>query len=57
MNFYRNFAFSLLFTYVSLQFTEARKSKKNKNENTYEIFGEIPSYYVTDFYSSYKWKK
>jgi Fe(3+) dicitrate transport protein len=54
---YKNFMSSLQFTYVSSQFTEAGNSKIDKNDNTYGIFGEIPSYYVTDFYSSYKWKK
>jgi Fe(3+) dicitrate transport protein len=54
---YKNFMSSLQFTYVSSQFTEAGNSKIDKNDNTYGIFGEIPSYYVADFSSSYKWKK
>jgi Fe(3+) dicitrate transport protein len=35
--------------YVSSQFTEASNSKIDNNDNTYGIFGEIPSYYVADF--------
>jgi Fe(3+) dicitrate transport protein len=48
---------SLQLTYVSSQFTEASNSKIDTNDNTYGIFGEIPSYYVADFSASYKWKK
>ncbi|WP_243699237.1 hypothetical protein [Flavobacterium hiemivividum] len=48
---------SLQFTYVSSQFTEAKNSKTDNNDNTYGIFGEIPAYYVADFSASYKWKK
>ena len=53
---YKNFISSVQFTYVSSQFTEANNSKTDKNDNTYGIFGQIPSYYVADFSSSYKWK-
>lgn len=54
---YKNFMSSLQFTYVSSQFTEASNSKIDNNDNTYGIFGEIPSYYVADFSASYKWRK
>jgi Fe(3+) dicitrate transport protein len=53
---YKNFMSSLQLTYVSSQFTEASNSKIDNNDNTYGIFGEIPSYYVADFSASYKWK-
>ena len=54
---YKNFMSSLQFTYISSQFTDANNSKTDSNDNTYGIFGEIPSYYVADFSASYKWKK
>ena len=54
---YKNFVASLQFTYISSQFTEANNSKIDNNDNTYGIFGEIPSYYVADVSCSYKWKK
>ncbi len=53
---YKNFMSSVQFTYVSSQFTEANNSKTDVNDNTYGIFGQIPSYYVADFSTSYKWK-
>jgi Fe(3+) dicitrate transport protein len=54
---YKNFMTSLQFTYVSSQLTDANNSKTDVNDNTYGIFGQIPSYYVTDISTSYKWKK
>ncbi|WP_031457462.1 TonB-dependent receptor domain-containing protein [Flavobacterium chungangense] len=54
---YKNFMSSLQFTYVSSQFTDANNSKTDVNDNTYGIFGQIPSYYVADISTSYKWKK
>jgi Fe(3+) dicitrate transport protein len=54
---YKNFLTSVQFSYVSSQYTEANNSITDKNDNTYGIFGEIPSYYVADFSASYKWKK
>lgn len=54
---YKNFMSSIQFTYVSSQFTEANNSKTDSNDNSYGIFGQIPSYYVADFSASYKWKK
>lgn len=54
---YKNFMTSLQFTYVSSQFTDADNNPTDRNDNTYGIFGEIPSYYVADFSASYKWKR
>lgn len=53
---YKNFMSSLQLTYLSSQFTDANNSKTDVNENTYGIFGQIPTYYVADFSTSYKWK-
>jgi Fe(3+) dicitrate transport protein len=53
---YKNFLTSLQFTYVSSQFTNAENNLTDVNDNTYGIFGEIPSYHVVDFSTSYKWK-
>ena len=53
---YKNFMSSIQLSYVSSQFTEANNSITDNNDNTYGIFGEIPSYYVADFSASYKWK-
>jgi Fe(3+) dicitrate transport protein len=54
---YKNFISSVQFTYLSSQFTNANNSVTDKNDNTYGIFGQIPSFYVADFSTSYKWKK
>ena len=54
---YKNFISSIQFSYVSSQFTEANNCKTDSNDNTYGIFGEIPSYYVADISTSYKWRK
>jgi Fe(3+) dicitrate transport protein len=54
---YKNFMTSLQFTYVSSQYTDANNSKTDVNDNTYGIFGQIPSYYVADISTSYKWRK
>jgi len=53
---YKNFMGSIQLTYVSSQYTEANNSTTDKNDNTYGIFGQIPSYYVADISTSYKWK-
>ncbi|NRT11207.1 TonB-dependent receptor domain-containing protein [Flavobacterium sp. 14A] len=53
---YKNFMASLQLTYNSSQYTEANNNKIDNNDNTYGIFGEIPSYYVADFSCSYKWR-
>ena len=54
---YRNFMSSIQLSYVSSQFTDATNSLTDPNDNTYGIFGQIPSYYVADISTSYKWKK
>ena len=48
---------SIQLSYVSSQFTDATNSLTDPNDNTYGIFGQIPSYYVADISTSYKWKK
>lgn len=53
---YKNFLSSIQYTYVSSQFTNAENTKTDKSDNTFGIFGEIPSYSVVDFSASYKWK-
>jgi Fe(3+) dicitrate transport protein len=53
---YKNFMASVQVTYLSSQFTDSNNSVTDSNDNTYGIFGEIPSYYVADFSASYKWK-
>lgn len=53
---YKNFKISLQCTYLSSQFTDSNNSTTNENDNTYGIFGEIPSYYVADLSASYSWK-
>ena len=53
---YKNFLTSVQFSYVSSQFTNAENNQTDVNDNTYGIFGEIPSYNVVDFSASYKWK-
>ncbi|WP_395060139.1 TonB-dependent receptor domain-containing protein [Flavobacterium sp.] len=53
---YKNFMSSIQMAYVSSQFTEAYNNFTDKNDNTYGIFGQIPTYYVADFSCSYKFK-
>jgi Fe(3+) dicitrate transport protein len=53
---YKNFMSSIQVAYVSEQFTEANNNFTDKKDNTYGIFGQIPSYYVADFSFSYKFK-
>lgn len=53
---YKNFLSHLQFTYLSSQFTEARNIPTDDNDNIYGIFGKIPSYYVMDFSTAYKWR-
>ncbi|WP_246022049.1 TonB-dependent receptor domain-containing protein [Flavobacterium cellulosilyticum] len=53
---YKNFMSSIQLTYVSSQYTDATNSRTDPNDNTYGIFGQIPSYYVADISTSYKWK-
>jgi Fe(3+) dicitrate transport protein len=53
---YKNFLSNIQFTHLSEQFTNANNSKTDKNENTFGVFGQIPSYFVFDFSASYKYK-
>jgi Fe(3+) dicitrate transport protein len=53
---YKNFISSIQFAYVSDQFTEANNNFTNINDNTFGIFGQIPTYYVAAFSCSYKFK-
>ncbi|QEE49800.1 TonB-dependent receptor [Flavobacterium alkalisoli] len=53
---YKNFTCNIQLTYLSSQFTDAINSTSGKDDNTYGIFGEIPSYYVADISASYKWR-
>lgn len=54
---YKNFMTSLQLTYVTSQYTDAKNSTVETNDNQYGTFGVIPSYYVADFSASYKWNK
>lgn len=54
---YKNFMSSLQLTYVSTQYVDAQNNPTNKNDNTYGIYGQIPTYYVVDYSASYKWRK
>jgi Fe(3+) dicitrate transport protein len=51
---YKNFISSLQFTYVSSQLSSA--SSNESNNVLTGISGTIPSYYVADISTSYKWK-
>jgi Fe(3+) dicitrate transport protein len=53
---YKNFVSSLQFTAISSQFSSANSSLRDNNIND-GISGSIPSYYVADVSTSYKWKK
>ena len=53
---YKGFKCSLQLTHLSSQFTDATNTITDDNDNTYGIFGEIPSYTVADFSASYQWK-
>ncbi|WP_428225492.1 TonB-dependent receptor domain-containing protein [Flavobacterium sp.] len=52
---YKNFLTSFQFTYVSSQFTDASNIKTNPKDDIFGVFGEIPTYYVMDLSTSYKW--
>ena len=54
---YKNFMTSLQLTYITSQYTDAKNSTVETNDNQYGTFGVIPSYYVADFSASYKWNK
>ncbi|SHJ02363.1 Fe(3+) dicitrate transport protein [Mesonia phycicola] len=53
---YKNFKVSTQLTYVSSQYTDSNNTPTNTSDNTYGIFGEIPSYYVADLSASYTYK-
>lgn len=53
---YKNWKSSVQYTYVSSQFTNAENTPTNKLDNTFGVFGEIPTYQVLDFSASYQWK-
>ncbi len=53
---YKNFLSNIQFTYLSDQFTNANNSTTDNTENTFGVFGQIPSYFVFDFSTSYKHK-
>ncbi|MEL1242685.1 TonB-dependent receptor [Flavobacterium sp. DGU11] len=51
-----NFKASLQLTYLSEQYTDSGNAPTDPNDNSFGIFGQIPSYYVADFSASYTWK-
>ncbi|WP_245895592.1 TonB-dependent receptor domain-containing protein [Flavobacterium album] len=51
-----NFKASLQLTYLSEQYTDSGNTKTDPNDNTFGIFGQVPSYYVADVSASYTWK-
>ena len=51
-----NFKASAQVMYVSQQFTDSNNSTANETENTFGVFGQIPSYYVADVSASYTWR-
>lgn len=53
---FKNLKLNLQLTYISSQFSDSNNSTTNADDNTYGIFGEIPSYYVTDFSAAYTYK-
>ncbi len=53
---YKNFMSSIQLTYVTSQFTDATNQDVSTSSISNGISGKIPTYYVADFSSSYKWK-
>ena len=53
---YRNFKVSVQLTYMSEQYTDSGNNKTDTQDNTFGIFGQIPSYYVADLSASYTWR-
>ena len=51
-----NFKASAQVMYVSQQFTDSNNSTANETENTFGVFGQIPSYYVADVSATYTWR-
>lgn len=54
---YGNFKASVQVTWLTEQYTDSGNTKTDANDNTYGIFGQIPSYYVADFSASYTWRR
>ncbi|MGI9527466.1 MAG: TonB-dependent receptor domain-containing protein [Weeksellaceae bacterium] len=58
LNFgYKNFSTSLLWTYLSEQFTDATNARQSKNDKIGGIVGEIPAYHIMDFSAGYQYKR
>jgi len=53
---YKNFMSSIQITYVTSQFTDATNQDVSTSSISNGIAGKIPTYYVADFSSSYKWR-
>lgn len=53
---YKNFMSSIQLTYVTSQFTDATNQDVGSNSISNGIAGKIPTYYIADFSSSYKWR-
>jgi Fe(3+) dicitrate transport protein len=54
---YKNFMSSIQLAYISEQFADAKNNFTDKKDNTFGIFGQIPSYYVADFSCSYSFNR
>jgi len=52
---YKNFMASIQFTYLSSRFSNANSNETNSINDG--VSGQIPSYYVADISTSYKWKR
>lgn len=58
LNFgYKNFTGSVLYTYVTEQFTDATNAPQDVNDNQRGIEGTIPSYGILDISAAYTWKQ
>ena len=53
---YKNLKVNLQFTYLSSQYSDSNNSTTSVDDNTYGIFGKIPSYSVGDISASYVYK-
>lgn len=54
---YKNFTGSVLYTYVTEQFTDATNAEQDVNDNQRGIEGTIPSYGILDISATYTWKQ
>ena len=54
---YKNFICSTQITHISSQYTDSKNSVTDKKDNTFGVFGQIPTYYVADFSCSYTLNK